>query len=298
MKFKIIITLIFCWNAMALNTYADEFKDLYCSIMSPDTTRASEITIYQMLNSQVPEMAINQDLSNKMVDKYLATHSDPVQDAFVNIYRKHFTLEEMRKLKGIIEADASDSRLQDIQTKMTESTNSNVIKTYVGNVLKEYNVSKNLKTTSVSNLPEGYYDQYINMLVLQQGDNFKKNINFTQLFNMALLNIEDENERQSQVEALNSHIQDDYFRYAATCIHKAGISTEDLKYLEKHFIGDPLHKKKSEADMDLTRINMGDLMSKYFDSYTEYLSSEGYQISPIVLDYMRDYFNSMKGLAQ
>lgn len=293
MKLKIIITLLIYLSAMPFKAFADEFRDLYCSIMKPDTTRAGEISNYMMLNSLVPELVENQELSQQLVDKYMSTHSDLLLEAFVDIFRKYFTLDEMKSLRNVIEAETADYRLQDIQREAFEAINQNVIMAYVGNVLKEYNESKNLRVTSISELPKDYYDRYIKMIETKQGKNYKESINFSALFKMSLLDIEDEKERELRVETLNRHIQDDYFRYAANRVYEAGVTMDDLEYVENHFLNNPLLSKQLEATLEMTHINMGDYISKRIDTYTEYLSSEGYAISPITLNAISDYLKTI-----
>lgn len=271
----------------------DEYKAAYRVMMKSDTTFASEKSICMLLNSQIPELVENYELSNKLVDKYIANNGSEIENAMIEVYKKYLSLDE---LKDLIRME-QDPKYVELGNKMAEALGVGKIISYVDSACQRMSENGILTPIPVNDLPEGYLEDYIKSLSLQQFKSLEDRTNFKAYIKLYYeakgMDID-----ESQIEEINKHIRENYTRFAAKQLYHKGITKSDFNYLSK-FSKNQAVAKRTNALLECTDHKVYVAMIKRAtDSYIDFLSKEGYALSPVTKEGIRNKQVELENLLQ
>lgn len=250
-------------SVMAFDTN-DEYTKAYLEI-NPRVVRTD---VYEQINDLVPELAADSTKKAELISEYTA-NNDVIADAFIDCYKKYLSLDDLKRIKQI-EQDETYKKIGRIITK------DNIL-IYLNEICKNVN-GEEMIDIAVPPGKEDFFNLYLDFVNSTQGN---QQVDFTAIFQNLLAPI--------NVVKANTFAKNNFYRFCFIKLTEGGITETDLRYLEP-LIKDKAIRQRSNATLEMTRINMKELSKKMLEDYSQYLEKKGYMIPSTMKNYLQKFY--------
>lgn len=251
------------------NRYIDLFNKICPEL---ENTTENKIDTYRMYASLVPDLALNIDLRDSLVDNYIKSYQDPTAVWIIDIYKKYLTLTE---LDSLVRLKNSDDYLKVAAIDKWMPSN---LRKFVENVCNEVVGGKVPQDLNISDVPNDYLLE------------FNRNVDFDPkgFYHWITFNLDQSvysKEYTGQRKRVEDYLNRNLTRYALKELYKSGYKKSDL-YLIKKIRQNRLITKDHEivkAMVDLYIHNYSTLLNNLVIHFSKYLKESGYEIPEVYL---------------